>query len=88
MFLPGTAIGLGCRVSMEATALFVILATALSAALSAQIPERVQWEITFAQVEAAAGLSDMRTSPQTFEARLMQRPSLCLSTKPDQAQSS
>jgi hypothetical protein len=43
--------------------------------VSAQIPERAQWEITFAQVEAAAGLSDMRTmSPETVEARLMERP--------------
>lgn len=60
---------------MEATASFVILAWALSATLSAQIPERADWEITFAQVEASAGLSDMRTArPETFEARLMERP--------------
>ena len=39
------------------------------------IPERAKWEITFAQVEAAAGLSDMRTArSETFEARLMERP--------------
>ena len=51
------------------------VAAALSAALSAQIPERAEWEITFAQVEAAAGLSDLRTAvPKTFEARLMERP--------------
>jgi hypothetical protein len=60
---------------MKASTLFVILASALSATLSAQIPERAQWEITFAQVEAAAGLSDMRTAPhEVYEARLMQRP--------------
>jgi hypothetical protein len=60
---------------MRTTASFVIVASALSASLSAQIPERAQWEITFAQVEAAAGLSDMRTArPETFEARLMERP--------------
>jgi hypothetical protein len=60
---------------MEATVSFVIVASALSATLSAQIPERAQWEITFAQVEAAAGLSDMRTArSETFEARLMERP--------------
>jgi hypothetical protein len=40
-----------------------------------QIPEKAQWEITFAQVEASAGLSDLRTvSPETVEARLMERP--------------
>jgi hypothetical protein len=60
---------------MDAMASFVVLASALSATLSAQIPERAQWEITFAQVEAAAELSDMRTARrETFEARLMQRP--------------
>ena len=59
---------------MDATALFVMLAWAVSATLSAQIPERAKWEITFAQVEAAAGLQDMRTArPETFEARLMHR---------------
>src|SRR5262245_25390419 len=63
------------RVLMEATASFVIVASALSATLTTQIPELAQWEITFAQVEAAAGLSDMRTArSETFEARLMQRP--------------
>ena len=47
----------------------------LSTAVRAQIPERGTWEITFDQVEAAAGLSDMRTArPETFEVRLMQRP--------------
>jgi hypothetical protein len=60
---------------MRALASFVIVAAAISAPLSAQIPERAQWEITFAQVEAAAGLSEMRTAaPETFEARLMERP--------------
>jgi hypothetical protein len=39
------------------------------------IPEKAQWEITFAQVEAAAGLADMRTAPaDTVEARVMDRP--------------
>lgn len=60
---------------MRATASLVMVGAALSAALSAQIPERAEWEITFAQVEAAAGLSDLRTAaPKTFEARLMERP--------------
>jgi hypothetical protein len=60
---------------MRTTALIVTLASALSATLSAQIPERAQWEITFARVEASAGLLDMRAAgPETFEARLMQRP--------------
>jgi hypothetical protein len=60
---------------MMATASLAIVGAALSAALSAQIPERAEWEITFAQVEAAAGLSNLRTAaPTTFEARLMQRP--------------
>jgi len=50
-----------------AAALFGILAL-LSTPVSAQ-------EITFAQVEAAAGLPDMQTAgPETFEARLMERP--------------
>jgi hypothetical protein len=66
---------IGAAISMRATASFVIVASALRAALGAQIPQRAQWEITFAQVEAAAGLSDMRTAArETFEARLMQRP--------------
>ena len=47
---------------MDATALLVMLAWAVSARFSAQIPERAKWEITFAQVEAAAGLPDMRTA--------------------------
>jgi hypothetical protein len=56
------------------SASMVILASAVSATLVAQIPERAQWEITFAQVEAAAGLSDMRAAPpESFEARLMER---------------
>lgn len=60
---------------MRTTASLWIVAAALTAALSAQIPERAQWEITFAQVEAAARLSDLRTAdPKTFEARLMRRP--------------
>jgi hypothetical protein len=60
---------------MKATASFLIVASALGATLSAQIPERAQWEITFAQVEASAGLSDLRTaSPEMVEARLMERP--------------
>jgi hypothetical protein len=59
---------------MRATASFVIVASTLAAALTPQIPVRAQWEITFAQVEAAAGLSDMRAAaPETFEARLMKR---------------
>jgi hypothetical protein len=59
---------------MEVPAALVICASALSAMLSAQIPKDAEWEITFAQVEAAAGLSDMQTAPpDTFEARLMQR---------------
>jgi hypothetical protein len=60
---------------MRATASLVMVLAGLSAALSAQIPERAEWEITFAQVEAAAGLSNLRTgAPKTFEARLMERP--------------
>jgi len=60
---------------MRTTASLGIVAAALSAALPAQIPERAQWEITFAQVEAAARLSDLRTAgPNTFEARLVRRP--------------
>jgi hypothetical protein len=60
---------------MSAMASLAIVGAALSAALSAQIPERAEWEIKFAQVEAAAGLSNLRTAaPKTFEARLMQRP--------------
>jgi hypothetical protein len=52
----------------------VVLVSATSATLWAQIPEHAQWEITFAQVEAAAGLSDLRTAgPETYEARVMQR---------------
>lgn len=61
--------------SMRAMASFVIVAATLGAPLSAQIPERAQWEITFAQVEAAAGLPEMRAAgSETFEARLMKRP--------------
>jgi hypothetical protein len=60
---------------MGAMRAFVIAALALSAISSAQIPDQAKWEITFAQVESSIGLSDLRTaSPQTFEARVMQRP--------------
>jgi hypothetical protein len=60
---------------MRATGSLVMVVAALSAALPAQIPERADWEITFARVEAAARLSDLRTAAvTTFEARLMQRP--------------
>ena len=60
---------------MRTTVSSGIVTAALTATLSAQIPERAQWEITFAQVEAAAQLSDLRTAdPKTFEARLMRRP--------------
>lgn len=56
------------------SAWMVILVSAVSPTLWAQIPERAQWEITFAQVEAAAGLTDMRAAqPESFEARLMER---------------
>jgi hypothetical protein len=59
---------------MNVTASFPILSSALSATLPAQIPERAQWEITFPQVEAAAGLPDMRAAPpESVEARLMAR---------------
>jgi hypothetical protein len=51
-----------------------VLAFAASATLLGQIPERAQWEITFAQVEAAAGLPDLKAAPpEAFEARLMVR---------------
>lgn len=60
---------------MKPTASFLIAGAALGVTLSAQIPERAEWEITFTQVEAAAGLSNLRTAtPETVEARLMQRP--------------
>ena len=60
---------------LKALASVVIFAAALTATLMAQIPEQAKWEITFAQVEASAGLPDLRTAAsQTFEARLMQRP--------------
>jgi hypothetical protein len=59
---------------MKPKALFA-LGLALTGTVSAQIPERAQWEITFAQVEASAGLSDMRSAPPvTVEARVMERP--------------
>ena len=75
MIQPSMTIGIGLGGPMRASALFVIVAAALSAPSSAQIPERAQWEIMFAQVEAAAGLSDLRTAaPKTFEARLIRRP--------------
>jgi hypothetical protein len=54
----------------------MLFALALSTAVSAQIiPERAQWEITFAQVEERAALLDLRTSaPGPVEARIMLRP--------------
>lgn len=59
---------------MQAKTLFA-LALTLTGTVWAQIPERAQWEITFGQVEASAGLSDMRTaSSATVEARVMERP--------------
>ena len=60
---------------MNRTAAFVLAVVAISANPSAQIPEEAKWEITFRQVEAAVGLSNMRNvSSQSFEARLMERP--------------
>jgi hypothetical protein len=51
------------------------LAVVLSATLVAQIPKQAQWEITFAQVEAADDLPDLSTGgSETYEARVMQRP--------------
>jgi len=42
---------------------------------STLIPEQAQWEITFAQVETAAGLADLRSaSAAAVEARVMVRP--------------
>jgi len=42
---------------------------------TALIPEQAQWEITFARVEAAAGLADLRSAPgDAVEARVMDRP--------------
>lgn len=39
-----------------------------------QIPEQPKWEISFSQVEAAAGLSNLRGAEQdSLEARVMQR---------------
>jgi len=55
--------------------LTAVAAMTIAATLSAQIPEQAKWEITFAEVEAVAGLPDLRSAPpETFEARLMQRP--------------
>lgn len=59
----------------RAAVAFAIVLSALSVLMSAQIPESAQWEITFARVEAAARLPDLRTAgADTFEARVMQRP--------------
>ena len=58
-----------------ASASTLTLAVVLSATLVAQIPKQAQWEITFAQVEAAADLPDLSTgASETYEARVMQRP--------------
>jgi hypothetical protein len=63
------------RVSRRTTVVPGIVAAALIATLSAQVPEQAQWEITFAQVEAATRLPNLRTAdPKTFEARLVMRP--------------
>ena len=60
---------------MLKSASILTAAVAVNAALIAQIPERAQWETTFSQVEAAAGLPDLsRAGPETYEARVMQRP--------------
>jgi len=68
---------------LKALASVVIFAAALTATLMAQIPEQAKWEITFAQVEASAGLPDLRTvASQTFEARIMQRPWSALAPLP------
>lgn len=54
---------------------YVVVAIAAGERGAHQIPERAQWEITFAQVEAAAELPDLRTArSETVEARVMQRP--------------
>lgn len=51
------------------------LTLALGATLMAQIPKQAQWEITFAQVEDAAGLADLSTAgSDRYEVRVMQRP--------------
>lgn len=56
-------------------ATILTVAVALSTPLIAQIPKQARWEITFAQVEAAAGLPDLSTAgSDTYEARVMQRP--------------
>lgn len=61
--------------TIKAAASLGIVLSSLSTSVSAQIPEQAQWEITFARVEAAAGLSDLRAArAETFEARLMERP--------------
>ena len=58
-----------------ALASILTLAVAARVTLLAQIPERAQWEITFAQVEAAAYLPDPpNAGSETYEARVMQRP--------------
>ena len=52
-----------------------VVLVALSDPLMAQIPKEAQWEITFAQVEAALGLPDLsKAELHAYEARVMQRP--------------
>ncbi len=59
---------------MNRTALIIGL-SAIGVMVSAQIPEHPKWEIAFSQVETAAGLSNLRGAlPDSFEARLMERP--------------
>lgn len=55
--------------------MMMTLAFAIGLAMAPQIPGHAQWEITFAQVEAAIDLQDLSTAaPDTFEVRVMQRP--------------
>jgi hypothetical protein len=62
------------RVSMKLASASILTVAALSASPLTQIPERAEWEITFAQVEATAGLPDLRSEkPGTHEARVMDR---------------
>jgi hypothetical protein len=74
--LAVTAVAGAVTLSAQSAGLWIVISgSALTATLVPQIPERAQWEIRFAQVEASAGLSDMRTvPPAAFEARIMQRP--------------
>ena len=61
----------------------LILAVALSVTLMAQIPKAARWEITFAQVEAAAGLPGLsKATSETYEARVMRRPWSAVTTMP------